>query len=129
MIVIAIIAILLAWAMPAYQNYTIRTKVSEALYLSGPVKLAITDTFQTAASLNPPDFSFNGSTYVESIAIAPATGVITVTTRNTGADTDPVLLLTPGDGAGGAPIPGQPIVWACTLQDGDVRYVPASCRG
>ncbi len=128
MIVIAIIAILLALAMPAYQNYTIRTKVSEGLYAAAPVKLAIAETLQTAASLNPPDFSFGGSTYVDSISIAPATGVITITTRNTGAQTDPVLVLTPSDGTGGIPRQDQPIVWTCTVLNGDPVYVPASCR-
>ena len=44
MIVIAIIGILAAIAIPAYQNYTIRTKVSEGLVLAGEAKLAVVET-------------------------------------------------------------------------------------
>ena len=46
MIVIAIIAILLALALPAYQDYTIRTKVGEALSVGASAKLAVSETCQ-----------------------------------------------------------------------------------
>ena len=47
MIVVAIIGILAAVALPAYQDYTVRTKVSEGLVLAGALKTAITETHQT----------------------------------------------------------------------------------
>ena len=47
MIVIAIIAILLALAIPAYQDYTIRTKVGESLSVMASAKLAVKTTFVT----------------------------------------------------------------------------------
>src|ERR1039458_2698385 len=56
MIVVAIIGILAAVALPAYQDYTIRAKVSEGLVLSGGIKTAIEETYQSkaASSFFPP---------------------------------------------------------------------------
>jgi len=50
MIVIAIIAILIAVAMPAYQDYTVRARVTEALSLASAAKLAVTETCQSDRS-------------------------------------------------------------------------------
>jgi type IV pilus assembly protein PilA len=102
MIVIAIIAVLLALAVPAYQDYTIRAKVAEGLSVAAPAKLALTETCQTDPSLAVVDasmagYSFQGSTYVEAVNVAAncQTGVmlIAVQTRNTGAEIDPVIVL------------------------------------
>lgn len=130
MIVIAIIAILVAIALPAYQDYTIRTKVSEALVQAAPAKLAVAETAASIGSLANVTqansgfaFTTNATPYVTSIAIGNG-GQITVTTRNTGATTAPVLRLTPTAGA----TSDDPITWACTLQAGLPKHVPATCR-
>src|SRR5690606_25057088 len=47
MIVIAILGILMAIAIPAYQDYTVRAKVSEGLNVAGAAKLAVAETYQT----------------------------------------------------------------------------------
>ncbi len=99
MIVIAIIAILLALALPAYQDYTIRAKVGEALSVAAGAKLAIAETCQTnpnttlafgAGSTTGYDFVAGGTTkdFVASMTITGATcaaPAFTVTTKNTGA--------------------------------------------
>ena len=88
MIVVAIIGILAAIALPAYQDYTIRAKVTEGLSLASPVKLALaTEGSSSMADLDQVADVWNaqnGSTganskYVESIQMVDNTGVITIT--------------------------------------------------
>ena len=100
MIVIAILGILAVIALPAYQDYTIRAKVSEGLSLAEPAKLAVAETASALGSLKAITatntgytFPQKGTNYVKSIAITPGSGVITVTTQNTGATKQPVLTL------------------------------------
>jgi type IV pilus assembly protein PilA len=128
MIVIAIIGILAAIALPQYQNYTIRAKVSEALSVSAGAKLAVAETAQSVGGLASvtvanTGYSFAPTTngYVASITITAATGVIDVVTQNTGATTAPAIRLTPTEGTG-------QISWVCSRQAGDASHVPASCR-
>ncbi len=88
MIVVAIIGILAAIAIPAYQDYTVRSKVTEGLGLASSAKVAVADGYQSndmpgvaaaATAWNVPVNLVNPSKYVSSIAIAGGTGVITVT--------------------------------------------------
>jgi len=82
MIVVAIIAILAAIALPAYQDYTIRAKVSEAVIAASAAKITISEAFQTdsLAGINTAVLGWDplttGSKYVTSITVA-AGGVIT----------------------------------------------------
>ncbi|MCL4184954.1 MAG: pilin [Burkholderiaceae bacterium] len=131
MIVVAIIGILAAVALPAYQDYTIRARVSEALVQASPAKLAVAETAAAIGALANVTqansgfaFTANSTPNVASVAIADG-GQITVTTRATGAATQPVLRLTPTAGA----TVNDPITWACTLNAGLPKHVPATCRG
>ena len=132
MIVIAILGILLAIAIPAYQDYTVRAKVSEAMTMAAPAKLAVAETVSSVGSLagitaTNTGYAFPGQTsYVSNITITPATGVVTVTTQNTGAaGGNGDLVLTPTAAASN---PGQ-LNWSCatnsTIQD---KYLPSKCR-
>jgi type IV pilus assembly protein PilA len=128
MIVVAIIGILAAVALPAYQDYTTRAKVSEGLTVAGAAKTAVSETAQSAGGLanvtaaaTGYSFPANGSPFVASIAIADG-GAITITTRNTGATVAPVMVLTPSENAGA-------ISWACTLSAGEAKHAPSTCRG
>jgi type IV pilus assembly protein PilA len=130
MIVVAIIAILTAIALPAYQDYTVRTKVSEALVQLDAGKLAVAETAASLGGLSKvtatnTGFSFGGTTYVEKIEVTAGTGVLTATTRNTGASgAAPVILLTPTSTANGGPLN-----WKCSSTAGQSKYLPATCRG
>ena len=133
MIVIAIIAILAAIALPAYQDYVVRSRVSEAMVLADGLKVVVADNAaQGAANLGTGatlTTAADNSPNVTSTAIIAGTGVVNVvTTARAGNGTG---TLTPKAG-GAAVAPGPPpngiIVWTCTstiLQ----KYLPSSCVG
>ena len=85
MIVVAIIGILAAIAIPAYQDYTIRAKITEGLNLADSAKTTVAESFQSggltglAAAAASWNGAFVASKYVKTVAITPGTGVITVT--------------------------------------------------
>ena len=84
MIVVAIIGILASIAIPAYQDYTVRAKVSEGMVLADGAKVGVTESFidnglaGVAAYVTEFTLGTNTSKYVTAITIAPLTGVITV---------------------------------------------------
>src|SRR5690606_40961557 len=88
MIVIAILGTLIAIALPAYRTYTIRTKNAECLNVAAAAKLSVSETAQDRGGLSMITaanhaYEFTASDYCTSVAITPATGVITAITANT----------------------------------------------
>ena len=129
MIVVAVIAIILTLAIPTYTNYTIRAKISEGLSLANAAKTAVATTCEEdkeLLSLNNPiaGYSFQPSAYVSNIQLSgPCTApVITISTQNTGAQTDPVITVT-GDFAEG----DGHVSWTCTSSGLNI-HVPETCR-
>jgi type IV pilus assembly protein PilA len=84
MIVVAIIGILAAIAIPAYQDYTVRSKVTEGLNLASSAKIAVSEGFQSndMAGVKAAGLAWNAgfvaTKYVNAMTVATATGVITV---------------------------------------------------
>ncbi len=126
MIVIAIIGILAAVALPAYQNYTVRAKASELILAASAGKQLITEyailnnALPDSADLTVPDIATG---MVESVAMADA-GVLTVTGNATalGIGTETLeVVMTPTLNAGGS------VTWVCS--SGASVYMPASCQG
>jgi prepilin-type N-terminal cleavage/methylation domain-containing protein len=127
MIVIAILGILIAIALPAYQDYSIRTKNSECLSTAASAKLAVAETFSGGVALDDIDdaeagYAFTGSKYCASIAIDG--GTISTVAQETGATTLAEFDLTP-DSADGS---GR-IEWVCTETAGaPAAQIPSECR-
>jgi type IV pilus assembly protein PilA len=125
MIVVAIIGILAAVALPAYQDYTVRAKTSEVLLAASGPKTAVAEWFQTKGSLPATAASLGvatqATTYVASVVVADTTGVITATARGDASITGSTITLTPTDAGNGV------LNWAC---GGSIlpKYRPASCK-
>jgi type IV pilus assembly protein PilA len=135
MIVIAILGILASIAIPAYEDYTIRTKVSEGLDLAQTAKLAVSETYNATggypssdpanASYGLPSATSLRGTYVSSIAAAALTGVITIEYKPIATDkvnSGDTVLLTPDNSLNGA------LQWTCNGNDVPAKYVPGNCR-
>ena len=141
MIVVAIIGILAAVALPAYQDYTIRARVSEAVLATSQCRTAISEIYQSAA--NGATIGANnwgcgeGTTttqYVSGIA-TDQDGMITVTTSANGAlagAASKTLTLTPKSSAGAtltvAAFPTQVAGFKCEPLTMPAKYLPGSCR-
>lgn len=138
MIVVAIIAILAAIAVPAYQNYIIRSKVSEALSSADMARTAVSETFQTTGvvpgsntSAGLPATQTSVETKYMSNMKVTAGGIITVTIQGTNSDADNTnITLSPLEGSTTTPLAAPysgPISWACAGTTPS-KYLPATCR-
>ena len=150
MIVVAIIGILAAIAIPAYQDFTVRSKVTEGLSVVSFAKYAVAEGFQTdgmggiASAATSWNAVFSPTKYVQGITVAPLTGVATMTFAAPPIIAGTTLTMTPS-------INNLPLAagmaggfdWACgsattlTAQSRGLpftvgtippRYVPAECR-
>jgi type IV pilus assembly protein PilA len=146
MIVVAIIGILAAIALPAYQDYTKRAKVSELILAASACRTTITEVYQSGSSATAPSAgswgcevaSGSGSKYVNSVATSNV-GVVTVTAQNidpNNIDGKFLTLIPYADAAGttqmGTSNFGQPVaLWKCGSTGTTIppKYLPGSCRG
>lgn len=125
MIVVAIIGILAAVALPAYQDYTVRARVSEGMAAASAAKINVADVLASgnpqglATGYNTGYTSPSATPNVTGVAITPGTGVITVTmTAAAGGGTltftpnSPVGTLLPAGAAAFTP-PNDSIAWRC----------------
>ncbi|WP_188149882.1 pilin [Teredinibacter waterburyi] len=132
MIVVAIIGILAAVALPAYQDYLTRAQVSEALALAGGLKTTVGEFYTDEGELTNIQNGYRGipaanqfaGKYVTGVAISG--GVITATMGNAASAViaTKVLVLSPITSAGS-------MGWSCTAAAGtdiETKYLPTACK-
>ncbi|WP_343316461.1 pilin [Acinetobacter soli] len=130
MIVVAIIGILAAIAIPAYTDYTVRSRVTEGLTTASAMKATVSENIMNSGVA----YSTTGSycTGVDTVGTSNATknvatavcnsgGVIVVTMQ--AAAKGVVLTLTPSQASGSGAVK-----WTCTAASTDQKYVPSECR-
>lgn len=147
MIVIAILGILLAIAIPAYQDYTIRTRVSEGLNLAASAKVAVAETWQSSggnpASLLNTGYNFTAPTEDVGNIVVAADGTLTISYLTPAIAGDQLVLVPTINGARlVAGTPTGDIEWGCCAQGAtspacvaagaagtlEPRFAPQSCR-
>ena len=149
MIVVAIVGILAAIALPAYSDYSVRVKMTEVILAAGQCKSTVTETVQGGETL-PATLDTWGceggtnaaplSNYVESVSVAATTGVITVKSRgitNTGGTTPAAggtISFTPYSTSGTAAIEvgGNIFRWVCgqgATTGVELKFLPSNCQG
>ena len=142
MIVVAIIGILAAVALPAYQDYTKKAKMSEVVLAASGCRTTITEVYQSGTASSAPGINGWGcesasstSKYVASI-VTTADGRVTVTAQgfnDTNID-GKVVILEPRDNTGTAlttaAMPVQVNQWACGATSGAtiLKFLPGSCK-
>ena len=134
MIVVAIIGILAAIAIPSYQDYTGRAQLSDAIIIASGPKAAVSEAAITKGALTgltggsngiPNDVTTGAGKYANSIAVA--NGIITVTMKSTGVSTcasGKAVKLTPTLDSSGTS--GVPIKWDCAT---NAACKPSTCDG
>ncbi|MDP1887820.1 pilin [Polaromonas sp.] len=131
MIVVAIIGILAAVALPAYQDYTLRAKMSEVVLAASACRTSVTETYQTnnAASLPTAgnwgcEVSGTGATKYVKLVSTNNMGSVQVTARGTGnaGIDDKTMVLTP------VVVTGVITGWLCGAGTLTEKYLPGSCR-
>jgi type IV pilus assembly protein PilA len=149
MIVVAIIGILASIAIPAYQDYIVRAKVTEGLALAASAKTAVAENAANGAAFSAgwippnatanvakvanPDSSARATNTNSGIAIDPTNGVITITYTDKIATGSPTLKLLPVAGTGlptsGTPPTAGSINWECHSQTSPTNDVLQSVTG
>ena len=142
MIVVAIIGILAAVALPAYQDYTVKAKVSEIVLAASGCRTAVTEVYQSSSSGLPSTWgceSASGtaqSKYVASVSVG-STGIITVVAQGisqlgTGVNLTLEPLKANGSAMAATDVGTAVYSWRCGASGTNTivaKYLPGSCRG
>ncbi len=128
MIVVAIIGILAAIALPAYQDYAIRARVSELVLAASGLKSHVAEFYQTQGTMTDVDDGVDttASGKVTAVAVEDATGKITISGDDSATSVGVALdiILNPIVNS-----TTRKVTWECATNDAaNFKYVPAECR-
>ncbi|MBA3582770.1 MAG: pilin [Gammaproteobacteria bacterium] len=131
MIVVAIIGILAAIALPAYQDYLVRARVTEGLSMAASAKTTVAENAASATPLNSGWSAPAVTDNVGGVDLDDTNGTITISYTDASGGNGKTITLVPTDD-NGALVSGTPptgsIKWDCTGGDLDAKYRPANCR-
>jgi type IV pilus assembly protein PilA len=130
MIVVAIIGILAAVALPAYQDYTVRARVTEGLALAGSAKTSVAENAANGlSSLTAGWESPSATDNVSAVSVNNTNGTITITyTAKAGNGTITLVPSAGGAALSAGGIPSGAITWSCTGGTLLSKYRPGQCR-
>ena len=133
MIVVAIVGILAAVAIPAYQDYTVRARVTDGISLSMTAKKSVEENATAGGSFDLGWVAPAATANVSGVAINANTGEVTITYTDRVAPGAPTLVLTPSSGgvalAAGTVPGGGSIEWTCATGGSLLaKHRPAACR-
>lgn len=129
MIVVAIIGILAAVAIPAYQDYTVRARVTEGLALAAAAKTTVSENATNGLTLDKGWTAPTATQNVTSVGVNATNGTITITyTAKAGNGTVTMIPTSAGAALAAGTIPGDAIAWNCTGGTLVAKYRPAQCR-
>jgi type IV pilus assembly protein PilA len=133
MIVVAIIGILAAVAIPAYQDYTIRAKMTEAMSVASQAKTAVSEYYVSQGSMpdDQTEAGFDAAADYATDVVATMTysrtsedvGVVTMAVKDIGGDVaanDDFTLTAKGSATG--------VSWVCATGSLNAKYLPSNCR-
>jgi prepilin-type N-terminal cleavage/methylation domain-containing protein len=123
MLVVAIIAILAAIALPAYQDYTVRTKVAELVLAGSAAKVSVVEKAHNDGTLASAGVGVQITTggKVGDATISPG-GVISISSSDAAVGTAVTVVLSPSLNSG-------KVIWACgAVATAQYKYLPAECR-
>ena len=129
MIVVAIIGILAAVALPAYQDYTVRARVSEAMVAAAAAKTAVAENAANGMNLANGWVAPSATKNLASVAINGGNGEITVSTTAAAGNGTVIFVPRAGTAAlASGTVPQDRISWNCTTGTLQAKYRPAECR-
>lgn len=132
LVIVAVVAVLIALIVPIWRSHGTRQHIADALKGTDAVKLVVMEAATVhggLAQVRAADLQYDpkaaAGEHVGKVEVADG-GLITLTTRDTGASPDPVIMLIPSEASDKA---GAGISWTCQVVLGDASLAPPDCQG